>query len=159
MRVLPIVVLTLWAISVQAIVFEQREFDSAEQEQLYRRLTGELRCLVCQNQSLAESEADLAGDLRKQIYDMLRSGADEEAVIDYMVARYGDFVRYRPPLKATTVALWVGPFLLVAAGLTMLYVNIRRKRARQLTEALSLEEQERLRQLLAEEASGEEGRS
>jgi cytochrome c-type biogenesis protein CcmH len=98
---------------------------------LEKRVTGlahELRCLVCQNQTLAESNAPLAVDLRNQIREQLQGGASEQDVIDFMVARYGDFVLYRPPFKATTIALWVGPFLLLALGIAVLVRRLLRRR-------------------------------
>ena len=100
-------------------------------------LAAELRCLVCQNQSLAESNAGLAVDLRNQIRAQLARGASEREVVDFMVARYGDFVLYRPPLKASTFLLWFGPFVLLIAGICVLILRIRRQGAtnRQLSEA------------------------
>ncbi len=111
-------------------------------------LASELRCLVCQNQSLAESNAGLAVDLRNQIREQLARGASEREVIDFMVARYGDFVLYRPPLKASTFFLWFGPFVLLIAGICVLIRRIRRQGAmnRQLSEAERL----RAEQLLKE---------
>jgi cytochrome c-type biogenesis protein CcmH len=91
-------------------------------------LAHELRCLVCQNQSLAESNAPLAVDLRNQIREQLKAGKTERDVLDFMVARYGDFVLYRPPFKAATAALWLGPFLLLALGAWLLYRNVARRR-------------------------------
>jgi len=88
-------------------------------------LSSELRCLVCQNQTLADSNADLAVDLRRQIREQLGSGKSERDVLDFMVQRYGDFVLYRPPLKASTVLLWIGPFLLVILGLILLARKVR----------------------------------
>jgi cytochrome c-type biogenesis protein CcmH len=91
-------------------------------------LSSELRCLVCQNQTLADSSAPLAVDLRNQVREQLKSGKSERDVIDFLVARYGDFVLYRPPLQANTVLLWLGPFLLLAAGLALLVWRLRRRR-------------------------------
>ncbi|HEV7477061.1 MAG TPA: cytochrome c-type biogenesis protein, partial [Burkholderiales bacterium] len=91
----------------------------SETKDLDRRvaeLSAELRCLVCQNQSIADSNADLAVDLRRQIREQLGSGKSERDVVDFMVQRYGDFVLYRPPLKASTVLLWAGPFLFLGLG-------------------------------------------
>jgi cytochrome c-type biogenesis protein CcmH len=88
-------------------------------------LSAELRCLVCQNQTLADSNADLAVDLRRQIREQLGSGKSERDVLDFMVQRYGDFVLYRPPLKASTVLLWTGPFLLLVLGLVLLARRVR----------------------------------
>jgi cytochrome c-type biogenesis protein CcmH len=111
-------------------------------------LAAELRCLVCQNQSLAESNAGLAVDLRNQIREQLARGASEREVVDFMVARYGDFVLYRPPLKASTFFLWFGPFVLLIAGIYVLIRRIRRQRMMngQLSEADRL----RAEQLLKE---------
>ena len=83
-------------------------------------LAGELRCLVCQNQSLADSHAPLALDLRQQIHQQLAQGRSEQQVVDFMVQRYGDFVLYEPPLNASTALLWFGPLLLLAAGVAAL---------------------------------------
>ena len=92
-------------------------------------LAVELRCLVCQNQTLADSNAPLAVDLRNQIREQLKAGKSEQDVVDFMVARYGDFVLYRPPLKATTVALWAGPFAILVFGAWLLIRRIRRRPA------------------------------
>src|SRR5687767_5298494 len=91
-------------------------------------LANELRCLVCQNQTLADSNAPLAVDLRNQIREQLGAGKSEQDVLDFMVARYGDFVLYRPPLKLTTVALWLGPFVFLALGLWLLLRRLARRR-------------------------------
>ncbi|HKU46060.1 MAG TPA: cytochrome c-type biogenesis protein, partial [Burkholderiales bacterium] len=99
-------------------------------EALERRVTGlahELRCLVCQNQTIADSNAPLAVDLRNQIREQLAAGKSDRDVIDFMVARYGDFVLYRPPLKATTVLLWAGPIALMIGGLALLFIRLKRR--------------------------------
>lgn len=93
------------------------------------RIAAELRCLVCQNQTIADSNADLAVDLRRQTREMLRAGKTDAEIVDYMTARYGDFVLYRPPVKATTWLLWFGPLLLLVAGASGL-VWVLRRRAR-----------------------------
>jgi cytochrome c-type biogenesis protein CcmH len=90
-------------------------------------ISEELRCLVCQNQSLADSHADLAIDLKNQVREKLKQGMSERQIVDYMVERYGDFVLYRPPLKATTFLLWFGPFALLVAGLIALFVRLARR--------------------------------
>jgi cytochrome c-type biogenesis protein CcmH len=90
-------------------------------------ITGELRCLVCQNQTIADSHADLAVDLRQQVREMLQRGLTDDQVRRYMTDRYGDFILYRPPLKATTVVLWLGPALLLAVALAALAVVIGRR--------------------------------
>jgi len=109
----------------------------------------ELRCLVCQNETIAASQADLAVDLRKQIRQKLAAGQSERQILDFMTERYGDFVLYRPPLKATTVALWVGPFALLGVAAAVLVINIRRRRAASAT--LSADDARRARDLLAED--------
>ena len=120
--------------------------DDPALEQRVMQLSNELRCLVCQNQTLADSHAPLAVDLRNQIREQLKKGASERDVVAFMVARYGDFVLYRPPFKATTLLLWAGPFALLALGALLLYRRIRRQRdeAPALTEA----ERERAAELL-----------
>jgi cytochrome c-type biogenesis protein CcmH len=103
---------------------------ASAQDALDRRvanLAHEMRCLVCQNQSLAESNAPLAVDLRNQIREQLAAGKSDREVVDFMVARYGDFVLYRPPLKATTVLLWAGPFVFLVAGFYFLVRFLRRR--------------------------------
>ncbi len=92
-------------------------------------VAAELRCLVCQNQSIAESDSDLAKDLRDQVREKLRQGQSERDIIDYMIARYGDFVLWRPPFKLTTLLLWLGPVLLVLTGLIVLFYRLARERA------------------------------
>ena len=91
------------------------------------KISTELRCLVCQNQTIADSHADLAVDLRRQVREMLQNGQNEQQVIDYMTARYGDFVLYRPPFKALTALLWIGPAVMVVVGLGTLFVVLRRR--------------------------------
>jgi cytochrome c-type biogenesis protein CcmH len=91
------------------------------------RVASELRCLVCQNETIAGSNAELAVDLRNQVRDMLRKGQTEQQVFDYMTARYGDFVLYRPPVKSTTWLLWYGPPLMLGAGLLTLWLLLRRR--------------------------------
>jgi cytochrome c-type biogenesis protein CcmH len=103
----------------------------SEDPDLEKRVTGlahELRCLVCQNQTIADSNAPLAVDLRNQIREQLAAGKSESDVMDFMVARYGDFVLYRPPLKASTVLLWAGPFVFLLLGMFLLYRRVTRRR-------------------------------
>jgi cytochrome c-type biogenesis protein CcmH len=90
-------------------------------------ITAELRCLVCQNQTIADSHADLAIDLRQQVREMLQKGMTDKQIADYMTERYGDFVLYRPPFKSTTLLLWVGPGVLLVLGLLALVLMLRRR--------------------------------
>ena len=98
-------------------------------EQRVHALTEELRCLVCQNQTIADSHADLAIDLKNQVREKLKQGMSDKDIIDYMVQRYGDFVLYRPPVKSTTWLLWFGPFLLLIGGLAFLAWKLSRRDA------------------------------
>jgi len=116
------------------------------------RIADELRCLVCQNETIAASHADLAVDLRKQIRQQLQQGRSEQQILDFMVQRYGDFVLYRPPVKSSTWLLWGGPFVLLGAALLGLWLNIRRRHS--LASApLQGAEAERVRRLLGQEKS------
>ncbi len=117
-------------------------------EKRMMKIAGILRCLVCQNQTIADSAADLAVDLRNQIREKLRAGMSDQQIIDYMVARYGDFVLYKPPVKSTTWLLWFGPFALFGAGLGVLFVKLRRRAASRTDEPLSEAERARAEALL-----------
>lgn len=127
-------------------VIEVREFDDPDKQALYEELIDELRCLVCQNQNLAASNAELARDLRRQAYEMIDQGAGKDEVVDYMVDRYGDFVLYRPPFKSTTLLLWLGPVLFLAGGLVVVVVIARRRAAA--VDVLSDDERREARSLL-----------
>ncbi|MCC7081382.1 MAG: cytochrome c-type biogenesis protein CcmH [Burkholderiales bacterium] len=132
-----------WAPVVQAATAD------AELEAQVQRVAAELRCLVCQNQTLADSHAELARDLRAQVREMLASGKSEAQVREFMVARYGDFVLYRPPFKTTTLLLWFGPFVLLLAGIWALRRIAIGRRRTVADGALSDEEQARLRAIVA----------
>ena len=119
-----------------------------ELEQKVNAITSELRCLVCQNQTIADSHADLAIDLKNQVRDMVRNGKTRDDVVDYMVKRYGDFVRYRPPMKPTTYLLWVGPFLFMVGGVFLLVLNLRRRKQLVTDSPLSEEEHQKLDKIL-----------
>jgi len=117
-------------------------------EQKVMTLASELRCLVCQNQTIADSNAPLAEDLRNQVREKMRQGSSDSQIIDFMVERYGDFVLYRPPLKLTTVLLWFGPLLLLAAGFVVLLRRVLRQRQAQDLE-MTASERKRAAELLA----------
>jgi len=102
-------------------------FESKEQEAVYKEIIEELRCLVCQNQNIAGSNAELAQDLRRQAYEMILEGKSKEAIYTYMVDRYGDFVLYQPPVKRSTLVLWVGPFVILLVGVGVMILVIRRR--------------------------------
>ena len=150
MKGLLIILTLLFSLSTLNAAVELKQFKNAEQEQRYKNIIDELRCLVCQNQNLADSNAGLAVDLRKQVHKMILAGDDDEAIFDYMVTRYGDFVLYRPPFKATTFLLWVGPFIIFALGLFVLIRFIRQRKKVVVTE-LNSSDKEKLKQLLNED--------
>jgi cytochrome c-type biogenesis protein CcmH len=103
------------------------EFSRPEYKERYHNLVNELRCLVCQNQSIAESNAELAVDLRNRVYEMIEKGDSDEAIIDFMATRYGDFVLYNPPLKPSTMLLWFAPFIVIGIGSVVLVLFIVRR--------------------------------
>ena len=108
---------------------EVHDFDDVQQEARYDQLVAELRCLVCQNQNLADSNAELAVDMRRKTYQLVKQGKSNEEVVDFMVQRYGDFVRYRPPLNRTTLLLWIGPFIVLLIGVALLMRTIHKRRS------------------------------
>lgn len=104
-------------------------FATQEQQQRFQALTGQLRCLVCQNENLAESNASLAIDLRNQIYQKINAGQSNQEIIRYLVARYGDYILYQPPLNARTIGLWFGPFVLLIVGLCYLIYYLKKRQS------------------------------
>lgn len=114
-------------------------------------ITEEMRCLVCQNESLASSHAELAEDLRRQVREMMEKGMTDQQIIDYLVARYGDFVLYDPPVKETTMLLWYGPFALLLIGAGVLYYQLRKRRRIVPEIQLTPEAQQRAAALLNDE--------
>ena len=145
---LPALIL-LAALAVQALAKEAAP--AARDPALEGRvmaLSNELRCLVCQNQTIADSNAPLAEDLRNQVREKMRAGSSDSEILDFMVARYGDFVLYRPPFKATTFLLWFGPLLLLAAGSIVLLRKLLRRRPAQDVE-MTAAERKRVADLLA----------
>lgn len=125
------------------------DFASEEQEALFNKLSNELRCLVCQNQAISDSNADLAKDLRDEIYGMLQQGKSEEEIVEFMVVRYGDFVLYRPPIKPMTWLLWFGPVFALLAGFYFV-IRIINKQKKAAAAEMSSEEIERLKTLQSE---------
>ncbi len=125
--------------------------DEAALEARVKHLGAELRCLVCQNQTIADSNSGLAIDLKKQIREQLRAGRTESEVLAYLVERYGDFVLYRPPVKVTTAALWYGPFALLALGAAAAVLVVRRRRPGADGVVLSDTQRERAAALLADQ--------
>lgn len=155
-RRVPLLGLLLGALLCPPAALAQQAFDahsaqetlSAEQLERYRRLSQELRCLVCQNQNIADSDAPLAADLREQLRLQLEQGRSDVEITEYLTARYGDFVLYRPPFKPTTWLLWLGPFVMLAVALV---VALRFARLRRTAITPPPVDAERLRRLIDEE--------
>ena len=122
------------------------EFDDPRQQQLFYELSKELRCPKCQNQNIADSNAPLAKDLRNKTYDLVKQGKNKEQVVDYMVARFGNFVRYDPPMTPATIFLWLGPLGFVLLGFYFLLAQIRKQN--KADKQLDKQESRRLQKIL-----------
>lgn len=151
MKVVRVLLLPLlfW-VATAAAVIETYEFSSPELEQRYRDLSFELRCPKCQNQNIADSNAPISQDLRKVLYQQLEAGASDQEILEHMVARYGEFVRYRPGFSGTTAILWLAPILLLCAGVGLAFMVLkgRRRSDPSAPAALSGEDQRELDALL-----------
>ena len=155
-RSLLISVLLLGAVAPFAFAKEaQPTGDDPAVEQRLHKLSQELRCLVCQNETLAESRADLAEDLRREIREQIKAGKSDKEIIEFLTARYGQFILYRPQVTPTTYLLWFGPFVLLLAGLFLLFTYIKQRRDSLPEKPLSADEHRRAEELLAS-ASGKE---
>lgn len=143
--------------SVQSAI-EVYEFDNPQQEQQFKELSNTLRCPKCQNNTIADSNAALAQDLRNKVYEMTKQGKSEQDIVDYMIARYGNFVTYNPPLTLATSILWLGPLSVVFLGFGFIVLRSKRRKAStaQSDEVWDAEKEERLNQLLAEDAVDDE---
>lgn len=131
-----LVALPAWA------VVEYHPFEDPAKEQAYQTLISELRCLVCQNQTIADSNAELAKDLRQQVYDMLQQGKSQQEVVDFMTQRYGDFVMYRPAFNLKTGLLWLGPIVFLLIGIITVVILARNKKV---TDQARLDKQQQTR--------------
>jgi len=136
------------ALILAFLVFFSVPGNADDNEQRIRQLEEKLRCLVCQNQSLADSNAELAGDLRRQVREQVAAGRSDEQIVAYLVQRYGDFVLYEPPFKATTALLWIGPFALLAAALLVLVAVLRRRKRAPEEPALAMDEKRLVERVL-----------
>lgn len=123
-----LIAITLLALAAPLAAIEPLEYDSPEQELRYQQLLRELRCLQCQNQSLADSDANVASGLRQLIHKQMRSGKSDEEIKAFLVERYGEFVLYRPRVESGTWLLWFGPFAILAAGGIALTLHLRKRR-------------------------------
>jgi len=146
---LALLLLGLWLSPVQAQVQteEQSSGDPVIEERL-ARLSHDLRCLQCQNQTLADSPAGLAADLRREIREQMKAGKSDKEIVAFLTARYGDFILYRPQVKPVTYLLWFGPFVLLLAGLAVLFRYIKRRRDSIQEQPLTAEERRRAQELL-----------
>jgi len=129
------------------VTLEAFKFDSKAEEQHFKDLIEELRCLVCQNQSLLDSDAELAHDLRAEVYDMIQAGKSDEEIVTFLVERYGDFVLYNPPVKPSTWLIWFGPFVLLLIAAFLLLRAVRRQKNTP-THVITPEERARLDAIL-----------
>ncbi|QGX91879.1 cytochrome c-type biogenesis protein CcmH [Tatumella sp. TA1] len=136
----------LFSTSVWAAI-DTYHFSSVEQEEQYRDLTQSLRCPKCQNNSIADSSAMIAADMREKVYQLMSQGQSRQQIIDYMVARYGNFVTYEPPVTPSTLILWLGPLLFVIGGGIVIFLRANRQPK---TAMLSSEEQQRLAKVMAD---------
>ncbi len=129
-------ILFLFAFSSLCIAaVDYRKFDDPEKEHTYKILIEELRCLVCQNQTIADSNAELAKDLRRQVHEMLEKGQSRDEIAEFMIQRYGDFVMYNPQFKAKTGVLWIAPFVFLLIGFILVWFTSKRKKMQNNLEA------------------------
>lgn len=145
------VLLALCLLGSASAAIDAYEFKSEAERERYRTLVEELRCPKCQNQNIADSNAPIAMDLRREIYRMLEEGQSNEQIVEFLVARYGDFVRYKPPVNTKTLVLWYGPIVLLVIGFGVLaFILMRRRRGSDglASNTLSEAERERLATLL-----------
>ncbi len=145
------VLIMLCLVSGAQAAIDAYEFRTEAERERYRTLVEELRCPKCQNQNIADSNAPIAMDLRREIYRMVEEGQSNEQIVEFLVARYGDFVRYKPPVNAKTLVLWYGPIALLVIGFGVLALILFRRRRRASTRSsntLSEAERQRLATLL-----------
>jgi cytochrome c-type biogenesis protein CcmH len=143
-----LMIVGLFSLADVVIAKEALPNEDPQIEQRMKNLTEQLRCLVCQNETLADSHADLAEDLRKQVREQMKAGKSDKEIIAYLTDRYGDFVLYKPPVKTTTYLLWFGPFVLLGGGTVVLYRYLSRRRRMIEEKPLSAEERKQAEQLL-----------
>lgn len=148
-RCLATVIASFFLATAALAVIETYEFSAPELERRYQVLSAELRCPKCQNQNIADSNAPIAKDLRGLLYEQLEAGASDEEILDYMVSRYGEFVRYRPAFDRSTAILWLAPVLLLVAALLVVFLSLRRRKEDSIAAGLSADEGVRLQRMLA----------
>ncbi|WP_299686134.1 cytochrome c-type biogenesis protein [uncultured Vibrio sp.] len=143
--------------TVNAVPIELHEFDTVEQEQQFKYLSNTLRCPKCQNNTIGDSNSELAVDLRQKAYEMTKEGKSEQEIIDYMIARYGNFVTYNPPLTLATAVLWVGPFAVIVLGFGLIILRSRKSKSNVVESGKDwdADKEARLQALLDEENDGD----
>ena len=141
--------------STQVLAVDYQQLADPERQKTYELINSELRCLVCQNQTIADSNAELAADLRRQVFEMLQQGKSKNEIIQFMTERYGDFVLYNPPLKTKTALLWLGPIAFLLVGFAMIFWFVRHKK-KAATIVFDKDKQEQIRHLLVDDADNEE---
>ena len=156
MRILTLLFLSILSFSAYSAQ-DEYEFANAERAATFKALTQELRCPKCQNNTIGDSNAELAVDLRQKVYEMTKEGKSEQEIIDYMIARYGNFVTYNPPLTLATSILWVGPFAVVVFGFALIVLRSRKSKSKAVesNEDWDADKEARLKALLDEENDGD----
>jgi cytochrome c-type biogenesis protein CcmH len=148
-----ILTLCLFLSTFSSVIFASAidtfKFENIEQEQVFHDLTKVLRCPKCQNQNISDSNAELAKDLRNKTYELVKEGKTQDEVVDYMVARFGNFVRYDPPITPATIFLWIGPLLFILFGFLVLYKQAKNKSRKE--DTLDINEERRLKKILKQE--------
>ncbi len=147
---LALIVFMLWS-GVAAAAIDTYEFRDESSEALFRTMTDELRCPKCQNQNLADSNSPIAADMRREIHRLVEEGQSGDQIVDFMVARYGDFVRYRPKKDTSTAVLWYGPIILLVLGVVVVLIISRRRKSAGDPPASSAPDRERLKKLLGDD--------
>lgn len=148
MKRVSILFVMLISLAAPALAKEAKPVEDPQIEKRMQALTQQLRCLVCQNETLADSRADLAEDLRREIREQMKAGKSDQEIIAFLTQRYGDFVLYNPPVKATTYLLWFGPFVLLFGGTLLLYRYVKHRREIIQDQPLTADEHKRAQELL-----------
>lgn len=154
---LTLMLMTALTLSMAAeAAIEVYEFETLEQEQQFKELGHTLRCPKCQNNTIADSNAELAVDLRQKVYEMTKDGKSKQEIVDYMIARYGNFVTYKPPFTLATSILWIGPLCVVVLGFALIVLRSRKSKVKSVPdEQWSADKEARLKALLDEQNDGD----
>ena len=148
MKRVSMLILVLMSMAAVALAKEAKPVEDPQTEQRMQALTQQLRCLVCQSETLADSQADWAADVRQIIREQMKAGRSDQEIIAFLTQRFGDYVLYKPPVKATTYLLWFGPFVLLVGGTLMLYRYVKHRREVIQDQPLTADERKRAEELL-----------